>query len=145
MSTKRIITDGSQFPVQPCDIHIGEGFRRFWDAFGNAETEISAYYVVRLCQKLGGWIPFTRDEIESVYREAGHHDGFRFNQLVDQGENVLNGPAVLLGAMPETEPVGGGWIVLGTDDKYRVTDDFVMRCFRTSPASKTLGMAATLV
>jgi hypothetical protein len=28
---------------------------------------------------------------------------------------------------------GGGWIVLGDDGKYRVTDDFVKRCFESSP------------
>jgi hypothetical protein len=155
---KQIIVDGGKFSIQPKDIHIGRGFRHFFDSFDNTETENSAYYIVRLCQKLGGWIPFTQKQIEEVYREAGHRDGFTFNRLVEP-QSVLARPAEEFGRMTEhaslsrnmnpvmaslsyavsygkaeTVDKGGGWIVMGTDDKYHVTDDFVTRCFKSSPA-----------
>ena len=158
---KHIIIDGSKFPIQPKDIHIGKGFEHFSDAFDNMETEASAYYVVRLCQKLGGWIPFTLEQIEEVYREAGHK-GFTFNRLVES-EAVLAHPAEVFGQIAEhaslcrnmnpvmaslsyamshgkaeTVDKGGGWIVMGTDNKYNVTDDFVTRCFKSSPARRNM-------
>lgn len=163
---KSIITDGSKFPIQPKDIHIGKGFKHFWDAFDNSETEVSAFYVVGLCQKLGGWIPFTHEQIEQFYTENGPGDGFTFNRLVDQ-QAVLMNPAEEFGRMaehanlcrgmnpimaslsytmshgrPETVRKGGGWIVLGTDKKYYVTDDFVARCFKSSPAPGKQAVAA---
>ncbi len=37
---------------------------------------------------------------------------------------------------PETKVVGGGWIARDTDGNYHVTDDFVTRCFQSSPAHR---------
>ena len=129
---KRIIVDGSKFPIQPRHINT-QG--HLFDSFDNYETEISAGYVVKLCQELGGWNPFTLEQIEASYRKSGH-TGFAFNQLVESGKRVLNMAAVFAGhAFPVTEPMGGGWIILGDDDKYYVTDDFVGRCFNSSPAT----------
>ena len=140
--SKRIIVQGNDFPIQPAHIHIGEGFSHFWDAFDNMETEVSAYYIIALCQEHGGWVPFTYEEIEERYRKAGHRN-FTFNRLVEPGQKVLNAAAVFGGAMPQTEPIGGGWIVQGVDDKYYVTDEFVTRCFKSSPAHdfKTAALA----
>jgi len=128
-----IITN--EFPIQPSDIDVGIGkkYKHLFGAFDNSETEVSANYVVRLCQKKGGWLPFTLEEIEEFYRELGHRDGFRFNRLIEPGQKVLNAAAVFGGATPQTKPVGGGWIVLGDDKKYYITDDFVTRCFQSSP------------
>ena len=158
--SKHIIVDNN-FHIRPSDIHVGKGFQRFWDAFGDSETEISASYVVKLCQKKGGWLPFTQEEIEEVYRECGHHEGFTFNQLVDP-QAVLVQPAEEFGKLaahanlchgmdpfdasisytvshgkPETVDVGGGWIAHGSDKKYYVTEEFVTRCFQSSPAKQT--------
>jgi hypothetical protein len=118
--SKRIIVDGAKFPIQPNHIHISEGFEHLWDAFGNTETEVSAYYVVKLCQRLGGWLPFTEKQIEMLYRES-KHIGFTFNSLVRHD--------------------GSGWIVLDAEGNYRVTDDFVTRCFKSSPVES--GSVAT--
>lgn len=73
MAERYIITDNN-FPLQPKDIHIGEGFQHLWDAFDNSETEVSAYYVVKLCQRLGGWVPFTHEQIEAVYQDPAIKD-----------------------------------------------------------------------
>ena len=104
-----IVTDKNDYPIQPRHINAK---RHFWDAFGNNETEISAGYIVRLCQKLGGWVPFTREQIEAFYNEAGHTD-FWFNRLRGQ----------------RTED----FIVLGEDGKFRVTHEFIARCHKSSP------------
>ncbi|OHA17843.1 MAG: hypothetical protein A3H57_02275 [Candidatus Taylorbacteria bacterium RIFCSPLOWO2_02_FULL_43_11] len=161
---KNIIVN-NQFNIQPSDINIGPDFEHFFDAFGNMETEVSAYYVVRLCQKKGGWFPFSQAEIEEVYQASGHQDGFIFNRLVDP-QAVLAKPAEELEKMathatrcrgmnpivasisyamshgrPETIKLGGGWIVRDTEGRYHVTDEFVVRCFQSSPARSKAGLS----
>lgn len=120
--THRIVV-GTDFPIKPSDINAEE---HLWNAFDNNETEVSAGYIVRLCQRKGGWLPFSDEEIESLYREAGHSH-FSFNRLVEPGMAFF----ILRGSVP----VGGGWIVKGDDGLYRVTDDFILRCFKSSPES----------
>ncbi len=132
---KKIIVNGDSFPIQPQHIHIGEGFQKFWNAFDHSETETSAFYIVSLCQKLGNWGPFTKEQIEEHYRSFGHQ-GFTFNRLVEYGHRLTNASAHFAGDLPQTEQVGGGWIVIGADDKYYVTDDFVTCCFRSSPVTR---------
>jgi hypothetical protein len=153
---RHIITDSTNFPIQPDHINTK---RHFAEAFDNMETEISAHYVVKLCQELGTWGPFTMEQIEEIYRKAGLRDGFTFNRLIEP-EEVFANAAEEFGRMathanffprdpfmasmsyamshgkPETVAKGGGWIVLGADKKYRVTDDFVNRCYKSSPACK---------
>lgn len=90
----------------PADI---DASKHMFDAFGNNETEVSAGYIVRLCQRKGNWTSFTEEEIEAFYQEAGHRD-FWFNNLIS-----------------------GGWIVK-EDGCYLVTPEFIGRCYRSSPA-----------
>jgi hypothetical protein len=103
----KVVLDGKvRCPVKPRHINTKE---RFWDAFGNSQTEVSANHIVRLCQKKGGWCPFTQKEIDDYYRSMGHGDGFTFNHLIDDG-----------------------WVVEDTD-VYRVTLQFVARVWASSP------------
>jgi hypothetical protein len=101
------IIDGESVkcPIQPADIDIG---RHFHDAFGHSETEVSAGYLVRLAQVKGGWVPFTKEEIEAFYQKSGHHD-FWFNRLITDG-----------------------WIV-ERDGKHFFTVQFVARVYLSSP------------
>lgn len=116
-----ILTDGEHFTIRPSDIS-SEG--HLFDAFDHYETEISARYIVRLCQQRGNWHPFTRDEIEAVYQAAGHNDGFRFNRLIE--------PEYTRRSLYDTPvPKGGGWIVEG-DGKYFITAEFVRRVHRST-------------
>lgn len=79
-----------------------------WDAFDHCETEISAGWIIRLCQERGrGWEPFSRAEIEAFYARK---DGFTFNQLLSRG-----------------------FLIPDTADRFHFTDDFVLRCFKSSP------------
>ena len=130
-----MIPEGSKFPIQPNDINIDHknGFTHLWEAFENSETEASAYWIVKLSQKLGGWIPFTEEQIEAVYKEAGHHHGFLFNRLVNPEMVPPSLARAFAGHVDPLIPKGGGWIVLGDDKKYYVTDEFVSRCFKSSP------------
>lgn len=96
---------GKQYPVQPNHIYTGD---HFWEAFGNSETEISARYIVRLCQKVNGWLPFTQEEINAFSK----HD-FHFNHLHTNERNS---------------------VVKLVDGQYYVTHEFITACFKSSPA-----------
>lgn len=100
----QIMHDGENFSIRPSHIST-EG--HLFDAFDHYESEISARYIVRLCQQRNSWSPFTLDEIEAVYQSAGHADGFWFNRLISDG-----------------------WIV-ERDGKYFITEGFI-RCVRKS-------------
>jgi hypothetical protein len=100
---------GKQYPVQPNHIYTGD---HFWEAFGNSETEISARYIVRLCQARGGWLPFTKEEIDTF----STHD-FWFNDLCRSGSGREERSVVKL-----------------VDGKYYVTHEFIIACFKSSPS-----------
>lgn len=119
-----LVEDVKDFPIKPRDI---DAKKPFADAFGNTETEISAGYIVRMCQEKNSWAPFTDKEIEEFYQRSGHKDGFTFNWLVDQGTSFS--------IMTGNNPVGGGWIVK-KDGKYHLTTTFVEAIFKSSPATK---------
>ncbi len=108
---KRIIDGstpaGQQYPIQPNHIHTGD---HFWDAFSNSETEVSARYIVRLCQENNGWMSFTKEEID----KSSKHD-FHFNHLRTYND----------------EPHS---FVQLRDGRYYVTHEFVANCFKSSPA-----------
>jgi hypothetical protein len=87
---------GKEFPIQPGDIYAKN---LFWGAFNHHETEVSSLLIVQFCQERGGWIPFSKEEIDVFCKED-----FWFNGL--------------------TEP----WIILGKDGRYRVTDGFIFTC-----------------
>jgi hypothetical protein len=107
MAGKLVIMEGDSYPIPPR--YVDER-KHFFDAFKSMEKEVSARYIVRLCQRFGEWNPFTRADIEAFYNEAGYKD-FWFNGL-------------------DTE----GFVVLGEDGNYRVTHEFVVACFKASPA-----------
>ncbi len=148
-----IITETSAHPIQPEDVNAT---KRFFGAFDNMETEISAAWLVRFARDRGkGWAAFTRKDIEEYYGRW-QQDGFAFNRLVIP-EAVLADPAKEFGRMaehasmtrgmhpaaaaisytmhrskPETVERGGGLIVL-KDGMYYFTRDFIARCYRSSP------------
>jgi len=85
----------------------------FYDAFGHMETEISAGWIVRFCQKRGHWGPFTRKEINDFYHEKRSHRGeFWFNRLISEGFIASQS---------------------GEDGPYEVTFEFVVSCYKSSP------------
>jgi hypothetical protein len=126
-----VIVDARGFRIQPEDI---DASHHLFNAFDNAETEISAGWIVRLLQaKKKGWAPFTHEEIEAFY--AKHQkDGFTFNRLIEPEFVPPNLARAFAGYHDPRVPVGGGWIVRGHDNTYLVTEDFVERCYRSSPA-----------
>ena len=121
----KILQDDSEYPVQPR--HINATGDPFWGAFDHLETEISAKWVVALCQKLDGWKPFSYEQIQELYHRRFPNENFSFNRLVD--------PSSTSYIQRDRGPEGGGWIVSGEDGKFRVTDDFVQRCLKSSPAA----------
>lgn len=94
---------------------------RLWNAFDNMETEFSARWIVLLCEEMGGWLPFTREQIEALYRRHGHR-GFSFNRLDGNTD----------------------WLVKD-GDTYQVTDEFVGRCYMSSEKCKGKSAQPTTV
>lgn len=103
MNDNKILADG-KYPVNPGDIVYTGTSIPFGDRFGNHETDISAYYIVKMCQARTppSWLPFSKDEIEATYKSSGHNDGYAFNRLIRQN-----------------------WIV-EKDGMYYITDRFVV-------------------
>lgn len=120
MNVSLIMPENGVLSIAPADINCNG---HFWDAFGNSETEISAKYVVRLCQQKGGWTPFSDEEIEEFYFEKSGHHGYSFNRLVEPGWAY---------GLGERKLVGGGWVLRGADGLYRVTVEFVLRCYMST-------------
>lgn len=103
---------GRLYPLPlPRDIDTN---RHFWKSFDNREREISARWIVQLCQTFGSWRAFTREELELFYAKW-HQDGFLFNGLDTMG-----------------------YVRLGKDGQYRVTATFVSKCYHSSPGSNSL-------
>lgn len=122
-----------EFPITPEDI---DASKHLFEAFDHMETEISAGWIVRFMQaRETGWMPFTMEEIEAFYAKKFNH-GFRFNRLVEPQMIPPSLVRAFEGHINTLVPIGGGWIILGDDKKYYVTDDFVTRCFKSCPVKK---------
>ena len=100
----------------------------FFDAFEHRETEVSARWITRFLIQRNPreWCAFTLKELEAFYHKD-HKESFNFNRLIDPGWafSIVNGHY----------QTGGGWIVLGDDNKYRVTQDFINRLPKIGAAS----------
>lgn len=66
--------------ITPNDVPNGH----LWNSFGHYETEVSARWIVNLCQQKGSWSPFTQEELDTLYH-AKHNEVFLFNGLRDRG------------------------------------------------------------
>lgn len=104
MSLTHVPIEGNLI-ISPGNIDTSQ---HFWNAFDHSETEVSANWIVQLCQKHGSWHPFSKKDIEDLYSQK-HKDGFTFNKLLI-----------------------GGWII-EKNSLYYVTAGFVVRCFESSP------------
>lgn len=119
-----LLIDGgaaNPFVIQPKDISIKH---HYYDAFDHHESEVSAIWIVQFCQQRGGWVPFSYQEIEDFYHEKskGKLSGFTFNGLVDW--KFIN---------DESVKDDRGFIVFCKDGLYRVTIDFIARCYHAAP------------
>lgn len=81
---------------------------KFHGVFHDEETGASALWVILYSSKTsgGGWKPFAEKEIEDFYIKESGCAGFSLNHLIIDG-----------------------FVVLGDDNKYRVTDEFNSQCF----------------
>ena len=107
---KRHPVDREKCVIKPSDINAASG-HHFWETFDHTETECSAIWIVRLCQKLGGWVPFTEAQLDEVCK----HD-FRFNHLLDY------------------RYAEDGWVHKQEDGTYVVTHEFVAQVYMHNPA-----------
>lgn len=100
-----------KYHIRPEDINIS---RQFYCAFGWAEVEILANYLVRFFQKIGMWRSFTPEEINKFWVENSGKEEALFNKtnkfpFYCFGEKLL---------------------MQGRSGKYRVTNYFIDRCFQ---------------
>lgn len=122
-----------QYPIQPEHINVKN---HFFSAFDNTETEISANWVISFLQKRGqSWNPFSFDEINKFYQKTFKNENFTFNRLIKPEMIPPSLARAFAGHIDPLIPVGGGWIE-NTGDSYQVTEDFINRCFKSSPKSK---------
>lgn len=105
------------YHIRPEDIDIN---RHFLSAFGRGEVEIAANYIVRFCQKLGGWKAFTKESLDNFYQENGGTKEWVFNRRDTFPFYWLNEKL----------------LVQRSDGKYCVTNLFIDRCFLSSPKKK---------
>ena len=124
-ATQQVITAKDNFRVRPQDINTRQ---QFFGAFDDVGTELSANWIVSFLQERGtGWEPFTYEEVDAYYKRSYDYD-FRFNRLVEPEMVAPSRTHALAGLIP----VGGGWLIL-KDEKYYVTADFIVRCYKVSP------------
>lgn len=108
----RVIDGDPSFPVRPGDIDTGLSLHwSFPDLIDGPESHQVAKEVIEFCQQAGGWTSFTIAEIPCLAGGGG---------LTDPGYVWKSGEAV---------PITRGWIVLGEDGRFRVTSDFIFRCY----------------
>ena len=98
-------------PIRP--LHVDTD-KHFFGAFGKTETEISAKWIVRLCQEAGGWKPFTMEQMENFYQTTRQQSGFTFNRLLDQG------------------------YIIELDGRLFITHEFICKCFMASPSKTSI-------
>ena len=123
MDRGNVVDETTRVKITPSDI---DASKHLFDAFDNYETEVSARYIVRMCQEQERWFAFTQEEIEEFYTRNSKSVNFSFNRLVDPGRAYRIRTGMYL--------TGGGWVILGEDGKYRVTEEFIDNCYRSSPA-----------
>ena len=122
VTQNRLIRSKDDIPIEPKHINTAE---RFWDCFGNTETEASAHWIVRLFQERGDWGPFTHEEIQQFYKNHVRNEQFCFNWLM--------GPYMVYGILEGNVAMPAkNWIV-ESDGQLFVTLDFVYRCYKSSP------------
>lgn len=135
--SNRVILDHEDFPIRPSDISLAS---HFFDAFGHMETEVSARHIVRLMQERGGWASFTPAQIDAAdlarrglsCTERGTV-GFTWNRLlgrlgVEEADEFWpqNGVQVPCDA----------FIAEDRDGRFRVTDAFILNCYKASPIAR---------
>ena len=112
---KNIIIDsttelGQRYPIQPK--HISTETHLLY-SFKNPKTEISAWWIIKLCRHKNGWVPFSYEEISDFSQQEFHFNGL--SDWEDRKSKVNS-------------------VVLGGDKLYRVTHAFIAACFKSSPA-----------
>ncbi|MEX0918785.1 MAG: hypothetical protein WDZ85_02340 [Candidatus Paceibacterota bacterium] len=121
----RIIDENINFPIKPEDIPShGRTFAIAFD--GQLDTARSAWLIVECLKEKGqGWVPFSWAELDCRLDGEGflNRGNFLFNRLDEPANRIVNNQIV---------PWGGGWIVC-IDGQYRVTEEFIWRCYFGRP------------
>lgn len=102
----------------------------FWNSFGHMETEVSARLIVKLCQKKGGWTPFTQAELDKMDASGN----FVFNGLdtldflIPSDQEAWH--ANRTGSIEQRHRMAGRIAAM----TFTVTETFIARCYASSPS-----------
>lgn len=137
-------SDSTYYHIRPEDIDVT---KHFFSAFGQAEIEIAAQYIVRFCQKLKAWKAFSKEELDEFYKENGGREEHVFRSWRFWNDKTLEWFCNETGISKEqllkdkdSFPfywLGERLLVQRSDDKYCVTNFFINRCFHASPNRKS--------
>lgn len=112
-----------KYSVSPNQIDTS---RHPYDSFGNRETEVSAYWIVKFFQAVGSWRPFTEQEINDFYHQwRPVTETFCFNRLIEE--------QIVHSITGDRRYEGGGWVVRNADGTLEVTEEFVQRMYAAVP------------
>lgn len=156
MSSLHTPTVEGSYRIMPSDINTMQPFRT---AFGKAEVEWVALGLVLFCQDKGEWATFTEQELTEhfrVARAAGRafpYEAFDVFGPVGpggrMGTKTIDAYCLFMSdheapiwstESPDTfkffwlSPEEGLLVRKGDDGKYRVTELFIERCLKASPA-----------
>lgn len=140
MSKPKFI-EGTSYPIQPKNIDVSGNFPLL-GAFGHRETEMAAVFIIQVCQQKGRWAALTQHEWDDLYRST------QMGQIAErQLDNFMASPIFKKYNKNSRPPLFlfydldlGGLVVRGDDNRYRVTEGFILRCLRysTKSANKAL-------
>lgn len=121
------VVEGVGYNVQPKDIDISGRFPLL-STFGHRETELAAIFIISFCQQKGGWVAFTYRELDEAYAQT--QEG-KWKMKFDMGYRLAVEKYGLYHLFDFYDLVPN-LVVLGDDGKYRVTEEFIRRCHKTS-------------
>jgi hypothetical protein len=138
-----------EFRIMPSDI---DATRHFLSAFGQSETEWAALGVVLYCQSKGEWPSFTKDDLTQFFRAArlagqtfpyygfaktagsAPRDAYHLF-MTDHDAPILELGEADVFKFYLLNPGYGSLVRKGDDGRYRVTEWFIMSCYKCSPAT----------
>lgn len=104
---RRVVEDEPDFPIQPADIDLSKSLHwAFPDLIDGPEAHGIAKDVIRFCQDARGWSRIAALRSLDPLADPAY--------VWKKGEKV---------------PITAGFLVRGEDGLYRVTDDFIFRCY----------------
>lgn len=96
------------FYIRPDDIKINKDS----EAIASEPIDLTTTCIIQMCQQEGKWQPFSRHDLQIIFPSFDYSDTW-LDELVSQN-----------------------LIIIGDDNLYHITREFIQKCFKKSPATK---------